>query len=52
MWYIMSSSLVKPKIDSGLKYAVLKSKSKVWFVQNQNNVSEWVDLSSCGQVVQ
>ena len=30
------------------KHAALRSKSKDWSAQNQNNVSEWGDMSSCG----
>ena len=28
------------------KHATLRSKSKDWLVQNQNNVSEWSDMST------
>jgi hypothetical protein len=28
-----------------LKHAALRRKSKVWLVQNQDNVSEWCDMS-------
>jgi hypothetical protein len=30
------------------KHAALRSKSKVCLAQNQNNVSEWSDMSICG----
>ena len=30
------------------KHAALRSKSKDWSARNQNNVSEWGDMSSCG----
>jgi hypothetical protein len=30
------------------KYAALRSKSKDWFSRNQNNVSEWSDMSTRG----
>ena len=30
------------------KHAALRSKSKVWFARNQNNVSEWSDMSIRG----
>ena len=30
------------------KYAVLRRKSKDWLARNQNNVSEWSDMSTCG----
>ena len=29
------------------KYAALRRKSKDWFVQKQDNVSEWGDMSIC-----
>jgi len=29
------------------KHAALKNKSKDWLSQNQNNVSEWSDMSTC-----
>ena len=32
------------------KHAALRSKSKDWQVQNQDNVSEWSDMSTCGLV--
>jgi hypothetical protein len=28
------------------KHAALRSKSKVWLARNQNNVSEWSDMST------
>ena len=30
------------------KHAALKRKSKDWLARNQNNVSEWSDMSTCG----
>ena len=29
------------------KHAALRRKSKDWLTQNQNNVSEWNDMSTC-----
>ena len=29
------------------KHTVLRRKSKYWLAQNQNNVSEWSDMSTC-----
>ena len=34
------------------KRAVLRRKSKDWFARNQNNVSEWSDMSTCGLLFQ
>jgi hypothetical protein len=34
------------------KHAALRRKSKDWLVQNQNNVSEWNDMSTIGQLFQ
>ena len=31
------------------KHAVLRRKSKDWFARNQNNMSEWSDMSSTKQ---
>ena len=31
-----------------VKHAALRSKSKDWLVRNQNNVSEWSDMSTLG----
>jgi predicted LPLAT superfamily acyltransferase len=33
-------------------HAALRKKSKDWFARNQNNVSEWSDMSSRGLVFQ
>ena len=33
------------------KDAALRSKSEDWLARNQNNVSEWSDMSSCGWTV-
>ena len=32
------------------KHAALRRKSKDWLARNQNNVSEWSDMSTCGLV--
>ena len=34
------------------KHAALSSKSKYWFARNQNNVSEWSDMSTRGLLFQ
>jgi hypothetical protein len=34
------------------KHAALRSKNKDWLAQNQNNVSEWSDMSICGLLFQ
>jgi len=34
------------------KHAALRSKSKDWLVRNQNNVSEWSDMSTGGLLFQ
>ena len=34
------------------KHAALRSKSKDWLVQNQDNVTEWSDMSTCGLLFQ
>ena len=34
------------------KHAALRSKSKDWLVRNQNNVSEWNDMSTRGLLFQ
>jgi hypothetical protein len=34
------------------KNAALRRKSKDWLAQNQNNVSEWSDMSICGLLFQ
>jgi hypothetical protein len=34
------------------KYAELRRKSKDWLARNQNNVSEWSDISTCGLLFQ
>ena len=34
------------------KHALLRRKSKEWLAQNQNNVSEWGDISICGLLFQ
>ena len=30
------------------KHTALRRKSKDWLARNQNNVSEWSDMSTCG----
>ena len=34
------------------KHAALRKKSKDWLARNQNNVSEWGDMSICGLLFQ
>ena len=34
------------------KHAALRSKSTDWLAGNQNNMSEWSDLSTCGLLFQ
>jgi hypothetical protein len=34
------------------KHATLRRKSKFWLAQNQNNVSEWSDMSTRGRLFQ
>ena len=34
------------------KHATLRRKSKEWLARNQNNVSEWSDMSTRGQLFQ
>jgi hypothetical protein len=34
------------------KHAALRRKSKDWLALNQNNVSEWSDMSTCRQLFQ
>jgi hypothetical protein len=36
----------------GAKHAALRSKSKDWLARNQNNVSEWGDMSLRGLLFQ
>ena len=33
-------------------HAALKRRSKDWLARNQNNVSEWSDMSTCGLLFQ
>jgi len=47
-----SPGRVKPKTKIGIccffaKHAALRRKSKDWLAQNQDNVSEWGDMSIC-----
>ena len=34
------------------RHAALRRKSKDWLARNQNNVSEWSDMSTCGLLFQ
>ena len=34
------------------KHAALRRKSKDWLARNQNNVSEWSDMFTCGLLFQ
>ena len=34
------------------KNTTLRSKSKNWLARNQNNMSEWSDMSTCGLLFQ
>ena len=34
------------------EHAALMRKSKYWFARNQNNLSEWSDMSICGLLFQ
>ena len=34
------------------KHAALRRKSKDWLTRNQNNVSKWNDMSTCGLLFQ
>ena len=34
------------------KYTALRSKNKNWLAQNQDNESEWSDMSTCGVLFQ
>jgi hypothetical protein len=34
------------------KHAALRRKSKDWLARNQNNVSEWSDMSTAGLLLQ
>ena len=34
------------------KHAAVRRKSKDWLTRNQNNVSEWSDMSTCGLLFQ
>jgi hypothetical protein len=59
VWYIVGSSpaRAKPKTKIGMccfsaKQAAVKRKSKVWLAQNQDNVSEWGDVSTRGLLFQ
>ena len=38
--------------EIGAKHAVLRRKSKDWLARNQNNVSEWSDMSIRGLLFQ
>ena len=52
-----SPGQVKPKTKIGIccfsaKHAALRRKSKDWLARNQDNVSEWDDMSICGLLFQ
>ena len=63
---VMVSVLAESAVDRGFeskdytigiccfsaKYAALRRKSKDWLVRNQNNVSEWSDMSTRGLLLQ
>jgi hypothetical protein len=34
------------------KHSALRNKSRVWLSRNQNNISEWSDMSTCGLLFQ
>jgi len=49
----VSPGLVKSKTEIGIcftstKHAALRSKSKDWLAWNEDNVSEWRDMSTSG----
>ena len=56
VWYIVGSSLDQGKLSFhkykigiccfSAKHAALKNKSKVWLAQNNDNVSEWSNMST------
>ena len=39
-------------LDMSAKQATLRRKSKDWLARNQNNVSEWSDMSTHGLLFQ
>jgi hypothetical protein len=48
---------VKPKTKIGIcsftaKHAAIRRNSKDWLARNQDNVSEWGDMSICGLLFQ
>ena len=48
----MGSSLSRQTKDYKIgKHAALRSKNKDWSAQNQNNISEWSDMSTPQNVV-
>ena len=54
---VLASSEVDRGFDRGIysfsaKHAALRSKSKDWLARNQNNVSEWIDMSPRGLLFQ
>jgi hypothetical protein len=54
---VLASSEVDRGFDRGIycfsaKHAALRSKSKDWLARNQNNVSEWIDMSARGLLFQ
>ena len=50
----MVSVLASSAVDRGFsaKHAALRRKSKDWSARNQNNVSEWSDMSIRGLLFQ
>jgi hypothetical protein len=50
---VLASSAEDPKVyEIGICYAALRRKSKDGLARNQNNVSEWSDMSTCGLLLQ
>jgi hypothetical protein len=43
---VMLSVLALRVVDRGFEHAALRRKSKDWLARNQNNVSEWSDMST------
>ena len=51
--WVLSPVRVKPKIIKlvccfSVEHAALWRKNKDWLARNQNNVSEWNDICTCG----
>jgi len=60
---VIASVLVSRAVDRGYEYKIgicwfstkhvaLRRKSKDWSARNQDNVSEWSDMSTCGLLFQ